>query len=398
MKIVIVSSFYSEGMGYSENNLPKALASLGHEVHVLTSNLNVYGTSSDYRKNYESFLGPADQGVKTFAADGYTVHRLPSKIVSGYVRIRHLYKTIKALTPDIVQSTGIASLNTYRLAAIKPLLKFRLFTENHQHMSVVKPYLKNPRGNLGKKMVYKLTRTLPSAIAAGSVEKCYAIAPDCAEVANLYYGVPQRKITVQPLGTDTDLFRPALTAEEKARRSAQRKTLGYNDEDIICIYTGRFTKEKNPLLLAQAVEKLAAEGLPFHSLFIGEGGQHEMMSQCRNARVISFMKHTDLSDYYRLADIAIWPTQESLSMLDAASSGLPLIVTDRIGERERITGNGNVYKENDLDDLARVLKSYTDSGLRQSHGAMGREKMIKHYSWINIAKALENDYLAALNK
>ncbi len=64
MKIVIVSSFYSEGMGYSENNLPKALASLGHEVHVITSNLNVYGTSSDYPKNYESFLGPADQGVK----------------------------------------------------------------------------------------------------------------------------------------------------------------------------------------------------------------------------------------------------------------------------------------------------------------------------------------------
>lgn len=398
MKIVIVSSFYSEGMGYSENNLPKALASLGHEVHVLTSNLNVYGTSADYPKNYESFLGPADQGVKTFSADGYTVHRLPSKIVSGYVRIRQLYKTIKALAPDIVQSTGIASLNTYRLAAIKPLLKFKLFAENHQHMSVVKPFLKDPKGNLGKRMVYRLTRTLPTAIASGSLEKCYAIAPDCAEVANLYYGVPQSKIAIQPLGTDTDLFRPAVTAAETAQRSAQRKALGYTDEDIVCIYTGRFTKDKNPLLLAKAVDILAGSGLPFHSLFIGEGAQYEMISQCRNSRIISFMKHTDLADYYRLADMGIWPTQESLSMLDAASAGLPLIVSDRIGERERVTGNGSLYKEGDAEDLARVLKGFADKSLRLKHGATGREKMINHYSWIKIAKALESDYLTALGR
>ena len=34
-----------------------------------------------------------------------------------------------------------------------------------------------------------------------------------------------------------------------------------------------------------------------------------------------------------------------MSMLDAASSGLPLIVSDEIGELDRIKGNGFTYKD-----------------------------------------------------
>jgi hypothetical protein len=46
MKIAVVSIFYSEGMGYSENCLPRALAALGHEVHLITTVFNVYGNDA----------------------------------------------------------------------------------------------------------------------------------------------------------------------------------------------------------------------------------------------------------------------------------------------------------------------------------------------------------------
>lgn len=36
MQIAIVSDWFSEKMGYAENFLPKAMASLGHEVHLVT--------------------------------------------------------------------------------------------------------------------------------------------------------------------------------------------------------------------------------------------------------------------------------------------------------------------------------------------------------------------------
>src|SRR6267142_444593 len=110
MRIVVMSTFYSKGMGYTENCLPKALATLGHSVHVLTSNLNIYGNTSDYDRTYEAFLGPADQGSNQFTVDGYKVHRLRSSIVAGYVLVRGIASKLRDLQLNIAPSTEIASL------------------------------------------------------------------------------------------------------------------------------------------------------------------------------------------------------------------------------------------------------------------------------------------------
>lgn len=39
MKIVVVSTYCSSGMGYTENCLPRVLAARGHDVHLLTWSL-----------------------------------------------------------------------------------------------------------------------------------------------------------------------------------------------------------------------------------------------------------------------------------------------------------------------------------------------------------------------
>ena len=398
MKIVIVSGFYSAGMGYSENCLPKALVSLGHEVHVVTSNLNVYGNVHDYDKTYEPFLGAADQGTGVFKIDGYTVHRMPSNFVSSYVYIKGMYKKIRQLAPDIVQSTEIASVNTFKLALVKVLLGFKLFTETHQHLSVVKPYMKNNvPGYFVKKILYKITRTLPSHITSWFIEKCYAIAPDCVLVANKYYGVPLNKIKLQSLGTDTELFKPAISEMDYAQRKALRTKFGYDENDIVCIYTGRFSEDKNPLLITQAITEITNQSNNFfYGIFIGEGIQRDRIQNTPRTKVLPFMKHIDLAEYYRMADIAIWPRQESMSMLDAAASGLPLVVTENIGEKERIEGNGKSYKENNAKDLSRALLELSDEKIRKNFGIIGRTKMVNDYSWIKIAKTIESDYKHAL--
>ncbi|MBK7250109.1 MAG: glycosyltransferase family 4 protein [Gammaproteobacteria bacterium] len=395
MRIVVVSAFYSEGMGYTENCLPKALAALGNEVHLITSNLNVYGTSPDYEATYASFLGAADQGEGIFECDGYTVHRLTSAIVRGYVHIRRLAQVIRAIRPDVVHCTEIASLPAFVVAAAKPTGRFKFFAESHQHLSVVKPFLKQETGALLRKAVYRLTRTLPTYLASLAVEKCYAIAPDCLYVARHLYGVPERKAKLQPLGTDTELFRPAMQAVELTARAATRRELGYGDGDVVCIYTGRLSADKNPLLLARAVDSLADGNPKYHALFIGEGLQKDEILRCRNAQVLPFVRHRELADYYRMADLAVWPRQESMSMLDAAACGLPLVAADSIGESERIAGNGRVYRENSVEDLMRVLASLSSSVDRRTLGTLGRQKMERGYSWSNIARSIVSDYVAA---
>ena len=63
-----------------------------------------------------------------------------------------------------------------------------------------------------------------------------------------------------------------------------------------------------------------------------------------------------------------------MSMLDAASSGLPLIVSDEIGELDRIKGNGFTYKDKNVASLVSVLSKLSDKSLRKKLGIIGRKK------------------------
>jgi glycosyltransferase involved in cell wall biosynthesis len=391
MKIVVVTQCYSEGMGYTENCLPKALAARGHEVHVVSSSYNVYGNAPDYAVTYESFLGPADQGEGKSQTDGYTVHRLSSRFLGGYIFTARLGPLVHQLRPDVVHSLAIASFQTFQLAALQPLLGYALFTETHQHLSVVKPYLKGP-GARSKKIAYWLTRTLPTKLASVAAEKCYAIAPDCLEVATMYYGVPRRKMVLQSLSSDTELFRPAATAADLERRCRMRAELGYGQDDVIAVYSGRLADEKNPLLLAQAVRALS--GATIKALFIGEGPQKKAI-QSLNSRVIPFVRYPMLADLYRMADIGVWPRQESMSMLDASATGLPLIVSDRMGDPERVRGCGLTYHENDAWDLAGVLDRLRVADERRALGEAGRARIMQGFSWSARAQSIERDYIAA---
>lgn len=398
LRIVIVSAFYSEGMGYSENCLARALARLGHEVHVVTSTYNVYGNEPLYDATYASFLGSAEVAPGTREVDGYQVHRLPSHLLAGYVRLRGLGATIRGLRPDVVHSLEIGSLQTWELALGRIAGDYRLFTETHQNMSVVRSYMRDPNGPFLKRLGYRLTRTLPTALASRAVERCYAVAPDCREVATRFYGVPASKVKVVSLGADTDVFHPVEDDEDAARRDELRAKLGFGPTDIVAVYTGRFSPAKNPLVLAKAIEKLGGTDPRFKALFIGEGAQRDAIAQTPNAVVLPFMTHRSLADHYRAADLGVWPRQESMSMIDAAAAGLPVIVSERVGEPERVAGNGRLYVEDDVDSLADAIWSLVDPEERKRCGAIGRRKTLAGFNWARFAEALAEDFRQAVRE
>jgi glycosyltransferase involved in cell wall biosynthesis len=109
-----------------------------------------------------------------------------------------------------------------------------------------------------------------------------------------------------------------------------------------------------------------------------------------------FVPMTDLPPLYRSADIGVWPKQESTSQVDAAASGLPLILNHRVQVRERIEGNGLTYQNDDSDDLAEQIRSLKDRELRQRMGATGRRRMVEHFDWRHLARRRLADYAAAL--
>jgi glycosyltransferase involved in cell wall biosynthesis len=174
--------------------------------------------------------------------------------------------------------------------------------------------------------------------------------------------------------------------------------LGFSERDIVCIYTGRFSEDKNPLLLAQAIARLADKGHAFKAVFVGNGPQADLVADCPGCVTHPFVPLGELADFYRSADIGVWPAQESMSMLDAAACGLPVIANDQMQAMERIEGNGVAYRLHDLNDLERALLALEDGDVRRRLGSVGARKMAGAYSWRSIAIRRLQDYEAVLRR
>lgn len=385
-------------MGYAASCLPKAMAALGQDVHVVTSNVQVYFDSPLYKETYEPFLGPAVQECGTGRLDGYALYRLPHCYWRGRFRIRGLTSKLRELRPDVVQTFEILALSTYQAALLKPLLRYQLFTGSHIHASVFPP-ARRALG-AGERFFWFLYRNMIGRYVNLVAEKCYSISTDAADIAVRFWGIKPPKIQICSLGVDTELFHPVADEADQAARTRLRERLGFAESDVVCIYTGRFTKDKGPLCLAQAVERLASQGLPFRGLFVGGGGEAEAdaIGKCAGCVLHPFVPANELPALYRAADIGAWPKQESTSQLDAVACGLPIVLSNRVEVRERVEGNGLLYEEEDPEDLARQLARLRDTAVRRALGAHGRQKIRELYSWDRIAKDRIADYEAALTR
>jgi glycosyltransferase involved in cell wall biosynthesis len=392
MRIAILCETFPKNMGYAVTQLPKALAHLGADVHFVTAGLPSYSAMPDFQETYRDSMFEPQKAVMTERYEGYTIHYLPYKTSFNYVRMEGLSRKLRELRPDIVQTFPTVSWTPLEAALLKPWYGYKLFTGNHTTASVFPLAQRTSSRWEPERLKNTLTRELCGHIVSMFAEKCYAATVDCADVAVRFFGVPEGKIDVIPLGVDTETFFPATTPELIDERAAVRGELGFAPDSIVCIYTGRFSEGKNPLLLAKAVEKLDSTGLPFRSLFFGDGVQFKEIAKCGGATVRKFVPFHQLAKYYRAADIGVWPTQESTSMLDAAACGLPIVVNDSLKAVERIEGNGLQYKLNDLADLVSVLQRLRGPGLRYSLGVRGAQRMRNQFSWHALAQRRLDDY------
>lgn len=396
MRIAIVSETFTPSMGYIENLLPRELARLGHDVQVVAGNLTAYHARPEYHEVYEPFLGRAVQPAGVEEIDGFVLHRLNHRMLLGYPALPSLARTLRRIAPDVVQTPSAATWVTIHAALVKPRRRFALFTAAHQTPSVLSRQLLHASRWTRLRMASDVRRAIPGRLVAHATECCFAASEACAEVAIRFYGVPEAKVEVSPLGSDTDRFRPPEDAQQNEARRRLRERLGFRADDVVCIYTGRLTAAKDPLCLARAVSKLRHAEEPYYALFVGDGPQATAIAAESGCCVRPFVKWTDLPDWYRSADIGVWPRQESISMLDAAACGLPVVASQTMGALERIEGYGLTYREQDSDDLAAVLHRLRHAGIRAELGAKGMQTVREHFSWTTIARTRAQRYEEAV--
>ncbi len=398
LRVVLIQSTFGNNMGYIENALPKALADLGATTHVVTSQLQSGFHRPNYRETYEPLNGPAVQPAGTTERDGFALHRLPCRVVGTSPALIGLRATLQRLRPDVVQTFSPVSLVALQAALLRRSVGYSLFTGSNRHASVTRLVQPDAHVGLPERIALRATRTLPGRMVGRVVEKCYVPSTDCWQVARDLYGMPEEKLSLIPLGTDTTLFHPVRSDDEAARRQELRQRFGFEDGDVVCIYTGRLDDAKGPLLLAEAVSALRAGGRAYRGLFVGSGSVASAIAAHPGCSVTPFVPWKQLADYYRAADVAVWPRQESLSMIDAAACGLPVVISGRASTTERYEGNGRTYAEGDPADLARVLGELGDAELRLRLGSAGAEKMRQRFGWRRLAGLRLADYEAAARR
>ena len=389
MRVVMLTRSFSKQTGYIENMLPRYLARRGATVHLLTMDLPPYYWLKD-ASSYGTFDTLSAGTVEAY--DGYILHVLAHRRLGGQMQMRGLFAKLRDLNPDVVQCYGATGLVPLELSVYQRILGFKLFTANHTSKSGFLLAKTPPPMLSAAALKTLLLRTLPGRFISRVTERCYAVTEDCAEIAWRYFGVARAKVKLMYLGVDTELFYPL--GDDAARRQL-RAELGFNRGDIVCIYTGKLTEEKNALVLAQAVAALQKQGLPYKALFIGSGEQRQALIAAPHSRVLEFMPHAKLADYYRAADVGVWPTTESISVLDAAASGLPIIISDQI-YRGHIEGYGLTYRQDSVESLVGVLKQLCQAGRRQALGELAAAKMQTAFSWQSVAERRLTDYKGSI--
>ena len=397
LRVVFLVETIAENMGYAISRVPAALAKHQDvEVHYVTAGLPIHMSMKAFNETYAGFVQDTHAPRANRQIEGYTVHYVDWKPSYGGPRLLGVADKLREIRPHVVQTFGHAVWTSFAAALSQRKLGFKLFTGNHTTASV-HPLMTNPVSWFHPRRIREfLVRSLPGRFIASRTSICYGATVDCSEVAAQYYGVPRRQIKLLPLGVDTDIFHPASTDQERADAVAWRQELGIEPDEILCLYTGRFSEDKNPLLLARAVEQLRKQGKRYRAVFVGNGAQLSEIEAIGDTIVRPFVPFQQLAQFYRAADIGVWPTQESTSMIDCAAVGTPIIVNDTVAAVERVQGNGLQYRLNDIEDLKSKLLMLESASMRADLGQFGAKKMERDFSWNALTQSRLDDYRTVL--
>jgi glycosyltransferase involved in cell wall biosynthesis len=231
--------------------------------------------------------------------------------------------------------------------------------------------------------------------AAAAVDHFIAI----TERARLHLrlaGVPEERISVIPLGTDTQAFRPGEERAEGPLRilSVARLEPAKGVEDVV-IAAGLLLERGRDVELT-----LVGSG-PLEGRLGDIAARLGMKDRLR----ILAVPWQELPDVYRAHDVFVlgsaptrwWREQFGFAVIEAMASGLP-VLAGASGSLPEVVGRDEalVMPHDPLSLADRLERLAADPGLRSSEGARSRSRAVEHFDQRAIRTRLEALYARVL--
>ena len=339
MRIGIFSEAYTpyiSGLVTSEVMLKKALEAQGHEVYVVTANL-------------ESFKYEYDEKEHVLRIPGIPTGIYDSRFTSIYP-VRAINK-IKSWKLDVIHSHTEFGIGIFaRLFAKQfniPLVHtYHTLYEDYTHY-VTHGYFDKS----SKKIVEYLTKFYCDKTATELIvptNKIYKLFKEKYEF--------EKNIHIIPTGIEVDRF--FTENVDKKEVSALKKKIGLTKKDYIIIFVGRLAEEKNVEFLLKS-QKILQEKIPnLKLLIVGDGPDKEKYEKM--SRELGVDKTTifngkasweEIPLYYHCANLfatASTTETQGLTVIEAMATGIPALCIDDESFKGTVVDdlNGILFKTN----------------------------------------------------
>ncbi len=192
-------------------------------------------------------------------------------------------------------------------------------------------------------------------------------------------GADPRKITVIGHFVDTQRFKPKKSKNDQ--------------KEIVILFSGRLEKYKGVYEILYAAKKLLMDkdlaDQHFTFIFVGDGSEKNRLLELEKYLGIEqyvshqHVSYDDMPDMYHAADIYVapskatdtWQEQYNTTLLEAQSSGLPIVTTASGGIPENIRDAGVMVQPADFVSLAEAIKKFiVDPRLRSEYSQRARKR------------------------
>ena len=379
MKILHVTSFFQPGMGYQENCLAPAQVRLGHDVTILTSGC---------MPSEAALMGTQPEMPIEDSIDGVSVIRLPSPThwrAHNWVYLKGLWPRIASIAPDVIHAQNVVTIPTWQVLSGNRGRRLPLVLDDHNNYFNIEPY------SLAKRAFYGLFRWALRPLWIGSVGRVMPMSHEVRRLIEREFGIPERLTTLVHLGADPQRFH-----RDPEAGAAIRERLGIPRDAVVIVNAGKITRTKDNHVLLEAMAAIVRKQPRAHLLMIGNAPpdyRAELESAIArfnlksNTTWLPFADNAELPAFYSAADIGVWPGDWSVTVLEAASCALPLVLPNReYALYSASNNNGLFFERGDADELAHTLATLAaNPELRESMGNRSRALIESRLNWDAIA-------------